>query len=259
MPKKKTSVIIPSRMASTRFPGKPLIDIMGLPMIEHVRRRACLCDSVDDVYVATCDEEIKQVTESYGGKAIMTADTHERCTDRIEEAAASLDSDIVVNVQGDEPLVLPESIVDVARPLQERDDVLCTCLIYHINNTDDLNDINMVKAVLDPEGWVLYFSRAPIPFLMGGKDRPMREQSGIMAYRKDFLHAYSRLAPTPLEIAESVDMLRILEHGHRVLGVVTEYSTKGVNIPEDVPRMVKALTEDPRQRELYERVMAWDG
>ena len=114
MPDKKTIVIIPARIASPRFPGKPLANILDLPMIEHVRRRVSLCDFVNGVYVATCDEKIKEVVESYGGKVIMTAATHERCTDRVEEAASILDSDIIVNVQGDEPLILPEAVQVVA-------------------------------------------------------------------------------------------------------------------------------------------------
>lgn len=255
MLKKKTTVIIPARMASSRFPGKPLAKILGLPMIEHVRRRVSLCDFIDDVYVATCDEEIREVVESFGGKVIMTATTHERCTDRVEEAAAALNSDIIVNVQGDEPLILPELVRDVVKPLEEREDVLCSCLIYPITNPDELNDANVVKAVLDRNNWIMYFSRSPIPHFKTNENFPLYKQSGTMAFQKDFLHQYSRLAPTPLEKAESVDMLRILEHGYRILGVVKSYTSIGVDIPGDVLRVEKIITSDELQKEYYSRII----
>ena len=257
MPEKKIVVIIPARMAASRFPGKPLKKILALPMIEHVRRRVSLCDFIADVYVATCDEEIREVVESYGGKVIMTAATHERATDRVEEAASTLDADIIVNVQGDEPLILPEAIYDVAQPLQERDDVLCTCLIYHIHNLDELNDTNVIKTVLNQNNGIMYFSRSPIPYAGINQDPPLHEQSGIMAFKKEFLHQFSQLKPTPLERTESVDMLRVLEHGYQILGVITSYVTKGVNTPEDIEKMEKALTGDEKQKMLYEKIMAF--
>jgi len=249
-------VIIPARMGSSRFPGKPLARILDLPMIEHVRRRVSLCDFIDDVYVATCDDEIREVVESYGGKVIMTASTHERATDRIEEAASGLEADIIVNAQGDEPLILPEAIQDVAAPLARRDDALCSCLIYPITNQNELQDVNIVKAVLDRNNRVMYFSRSPIPHRRTSEDYPLYKQSGIMAYQKEFLHQYSRLAPTPLEKAESVDMLRILEHGYKILGVVTPYVTAGVDIPDDIAKIEKLLAEDDRQRAFYERTLS---
>lgn len=255
MPKKRIVVIIPARMASSRFPGKPLAKILDLPVIEHVRRRASLCDFTDDVYVATCDEKIREVVESYGGKVIMTASTHERCTDRVEEAASILDADIIVNVQGDEPLILPEAVQDVARPLTQSD-ALCSCLIYPISDLNELKDVNVVKAVLDQNNWIMYFSRSPIPYFKTNEDYPLYKQSGIMAFQKEFLHQYSLLAPTLLEKAESVDMLRILEHGYKVLGVVTPYVTIGVDIPGDIAKIEKLLVEDETQRILHERILS---
>jgi len=257
VPEKRVVVIIPARMGSSRFPGKPLARILGLPMIEHVRRRVSLCDFVSGVYVATCDDEIREAVESFGGEVIMTADTHERGTDRVEEAASSLDSDIIVNVQGDEPLILPEAVQDVVRPLAERDDVLCSCLIYPITNPDELNDTNVVKTVLDQDSQVMYFSRSPIPHFRVNQGYPLHKESGIRAFRKGFLHQYSKLAQTPLERAESVDMLRVLEHGYRLLGVVTTRATCGVDIPGDIARVEKLLTEDEEQRMLYERIASW--
>ncbi len=255
MPKKKITVIIPARMGSSRFPGKPLAKILGLPMIEHVRRRASFCDSVDDVYVATCDEEIKEAVESYGGNVIMTAATHERCTDRIEEAALTLDTDIVVNVQGDEPLILPRVIQDAVQPLEESDEVLCTCVVYPITDVAELQDVNVVKVVLDQNNWIMYFSRSPIPYFKTNENYPLYKQSGAMAFRKDFLHQYSWLAPTPLEKAESVDMLRILEHGYKILGVVTPYVSIGVDIPSDITRVEKLIINDEIQKGYYSRLI----
>ncbi len=255
MPRKKVVVIIPARMGSTRFPGKPVAKILGLPMIEHVRRRVSLCDFIDDVYVATCDEEIRELVESFDGKVIMTAATHERATDRVEEAATGLDADIIVNVQGDEPLISPELVRNVVKPLEERDDVLCSCLIYPITNPDELDDVNEVKVVLNQNNWVMYFSRSPIPHFKTNENYPLYKQSGTTAFQKGFLHQYSRLAPTPLEKAESVDMLRILEHGYRILGVVNPYACTGVDIPSDILRIERIMTDDELQQKYYSRII----
>ncbi len=254
MPRKKVVVMIPARMGSSRFPGKPLAKILDLPMIEHVRRRVALCDIADEIYVATCDDEIRDVVESYGGKVIMTADTHERCTDRIEEAAVNLDSGIVVNVQGDEPLILPQAVQAVAQPLTEHEEELCSCLVYPINDLAELKNVNVVKTVLAQDNHIMYFSRSPIPHFKVYEGCLIYKQSGIMAFQKEFLHEFSRLSPTPLEKAESVDMLRILEHGYRIMGVITPYAIQGVDIPEDITRVERVLSEDETQRNLYERI-----
>ena len=252
----KTVVIIPARMAATRFPGKPLANILNLPMIEHVRRRVVLCTSVDDVYVATCDEEIKAVVQSYGGKVIMTADTHERCSDRVEEAATHLDADIVVNVQGDEPVIFPESVDDVVKPFITNNGVLCSTLVYPINDRDELTNPNIVKAAVNNKNQVMYLTRAAIPYFKASADCPLYKESGIRAFRRDFLHQYSRLSPTPLETVESIDMLRILEHGYELIAVVTPHVTLGVDIPEDIALVEKVLREDDTQRNLYERILS---
>ncbi|MBT4512429.1 MAG: 3-deoxy-manno-octulosonate cytidylyltransferase [Chloroflexi bacterium] len=255
MPTKKVTVIIPARMGSSRFPGKPLAKILDLPMIEHVRRRVTICGIADEIYVATCDDEIKEVVESYGGKVIMTAHTHERCTDRIEEAASVINADIVVNVQGDEPLLFSGAVRDVAQPLVESSDTSCSCLVYPIVDLAELGNINVVKSVLSQNNQIMYLSRSPIPHFEENENYPLYKQSGIMAFQKNFLHKYSRLAPTPLEKAESVDMLRILEHGYDILGVVTPYETQGVDVPEDIQRVERILSEDETQRNLYERIL----
>lgn len=252
---KKVIAIIPARMAATRFPGKPLAKILGLPMIEHVRRRVCLCKGINEVYVATCDEEIKEVVENYSGKVIMTSKKHERCTDRIEEAARKIKADIIVNVQGDEPIILPAAIEHLIKPFFEKKDIRAACLIYPITNLGDLKDLNTVKAVLNREHFVLYFSRSAIPNFKRGERTTFFEQSGIMAYQKDFLHKYSQLPQTPLERAESIDMLRILEHGYKIYGVVIENATIEVDIPEHINKVEKAILKNKIQKKFYKKIL----
>lgn len=252
---KRIVAIIPARMGATRFPGKPIAKILDLPMIEHVRRRINLCEILDDVYVATCDEEIKKTVEFFGGKVIMTSTSHERCTDRIEEAARSLEADIVVNVQGDEPLITPVMIEKLVEPFERKDDIQAACLIYPIVELKDLEDLNTVKAVMSLDNSIIYFSRSPIPNLKRGVKSNLFEQSGVMAYRKDFLHKYSQMPQTPLERAESVDMLRILEHGYKIYGVVTDNLTVQVDIPEHIPMVEDAIVKDADQRAYYERIL----
>ncbi len=258
MPRKKVVAFIPARMEAVRFPGKPLAKILGLPMIEHVRRRVCLSDAVDEVYVATCNAEIMDEVVRHGGKAIMTAKTHERCTDRIEEAARHVDLDIAVIVQGDEPLFAPDLISALVRPLLTDDGLSCTNVLSVIQDDGDLRNADIVKAVVDQQGFVMYFSRSPIPHLpmKVRTTPPMYRQTGLSAFTKDFLSLYACLPPTPLEIAESIDFLRILEHRHAVAGVVYDQVTVGVDRPEDVKKIEQILSEDPVQREYYEQIKA---
>jgi 3-deoxy-manno-octulosonate cytidylyltransferase (CMP-KDO synthetase) len=240
-------------MASSRYPGKPLVKILGLPMIEHVRRRALLADGVGEVIVATCDQSIFNVVTGAGGRAVMTADTHERCTERIEEAARGIDAEIVVMVQGDEPLLLPEAVRRIAAPLVQDPSIVCTNLLSPLESDDDRGNPNIVKAACAQNGDIMYFSRAPIPLFRSRVEVPVYRQTGIMAFRSDLLRRYSSLAETPLERAESVDMFRLIEHGIRIRGVVVDYRTVGVDRPEDVPGVERLLQEDPQQRELFAR------
>ena len=147
----KIVAIIPARMASTRFPGKPLADLLGLPMIEHVRRRVALSPLISDVIVATCDHEIMEAVTHYGGRVVMTASTHERCTDRIAEAALHINGDIIINVQGDEPLVRPEMFEPLIVPLINNPDLMCTNLMAEISGDDEFNSSDVVKTVLRSE------------------------------------------------------------------------------------------------------------
>jgi 3-deoxy-manno-octulosonate cytidylyltransferase (CMP-KDO synthetase) len=252
--KNRIVAMIPARMESSRFPGKPLAKILDLPMIEHVRRRVSLSSVVDDVCVATCNQEIIDVVEKNGGKAIMTANTHQRCTDRIEEAMQKTDADIVLIVQGDEPLLDPSVLEKLVQPLLDDDNILCANLLSIIHDRNDLMDADIVKAVVDRQGYVLYFSRAQIPFFRVQNNCPMLRQTGLSVFRKQFLHKFSRLSPTPMEIAESVDFLRILEHRYPIYGVVYNRVTIGVDRADDVKIVEDILRNEPLQNNVYRKI-----
>ena len=250
---KRVVAVVPARMASSRFPGKPLVPIAGLPLVEHVRRRALLATGVDEVVVATCDTSILKAVAAAGGRALMTKDTHERCTDRVAEAMESLDGDFVVIVQGDEPLLMPGAVEAVIRPLVERDDIVCANLLSPLESDNDFGNPDIVKAVCALDGRVLFLSRAPIPYFRRKERCPVYRQTGVMALTADFLRVYTTLAETPLERAESVDMLRVIEHGFAITGVPLGYSMVGVDRPEDVPVVERLLAGDPVQRDLLAR------
>jgi 3-deoxy-manno-octulosonate cytidylyltransferase (CMP-KDO synthetase) len=250
----KCIAVVPARMASTRFPGKPLVEIAGLPMIEHVRRRALLAEGVDEVVVATCDREIEKAVVEAGGKAIMTADTHERSTERVAEAMESLQGDIVVVAQGDEPLLLPSDLDLVAAPFREREGVESVTLLSPLEGEADFSNPNIVKAVCDLNGYIMLYSRAPIPYFQKeGKGQVYRE-TGIRAFQADFLQTYVKLPETPFERIEAVDMMRLREHGHQVVGIVTDGVTLGVDHLEEVARIERELEQDPLQRELHTKI-----
>jgi len=239
-------------MASTRFPGKPLAKILGIPMVGHVFLRSKMSETLDDVYVATCDSAIAEYVKSIGGKAVMTSASHERCTDRIAEAVEKIEAmtgsrvEIVVNIQGDEPMVFPEMIDESVAPMLVDDSVVATNLMAPVRTRREWHDPNEVKVVVDREDYALYFSREPIPSeKKGGVQVPMLKQVCIIAFRRDFLFVFNRLEPTPLEKAESVDMLRAMEHGYRVKMVPTTSVTYSVDTPEDL-RSVQERMEDDR-------------
>lgn len=246
--------IVPARMGSSRFPGKPLVPLLGIPMVEHVRRRAALAEAgMDEVIVATCDESIHQAVVGAGGRAVMTAATHERCTERIAEAATMVDADVVVMVQGDEPLLLPDAVRQVAAPLLADETIECTNLLSPLESDADRQNPDVVKAACDIHGDILYFSRAAIPLFRSQIEVPVYRQTGIMAFRIGLLARYVQLPETPLERAESVDMFRLIEHGIRIRGVRVDYRTVGVDRPEDVPGVETLLERDAVQRALLDR------
>jgi 3-deoxy-manno-octulosonate cytidylyltransferase (CMP-KDO synthetase) len=243
--------VIPARMGSSRFPGKPLAPLLGRTMVEHVFRRASLCETLAAVYVATCDEEIRSAVGAFGGAALMTSAAHERASDRVAEAAESFDADIVLMVQGDEPMITPAMLDAAVAPLLEDPSVGCVNLIRRIENLEDYLDRNTIKVVADARGDALYFSRSPIPDLGPSHDfttdrrTPVFKQVCVIPFRRDFLREFARLRPTPLERAESVDMLRAVEHGLRVRLVETTAETHAVDTPEDLRLVESLLKDDP--------------
>lgn len=247
--------IIPARMASSRFPGKPMKVICGVPMVGHVYHRSRMSDILDEVYVATCDGEIQAYVESIGGRAVMTKDSHERCGDRVAEALVKIEAqeqtriDIVVLIQGDEPLVRPEMIKDAVGPLLESEAIVISNLMGDIETREEWQDPNEVKVVVDRENFALYFSREPIPSnKKWGGTIPMRKQICIIPHRRDFLLKFSELEATPLEQIESIDMMRVLEHGFKVKMVPTRHRVCSVDTPSDLARVEQIMKRDPLLR-----------
>ncbi len=253
--KLKIVAIIPARMAATRFPGKPMAKILDLTMIEHVRRRVVQSNLFNEVYVATCDQVIISEVEKYGGKAIMTKDTHERCTDRIEEAAKKIDADVIVNIQGDEPVVMAESLKKLILPFLEDDTVQTTNIVNKLTTLEDLLNQNIVKAVLSKTNKILYMSRSMIPGKEFQNDFNYYKQTGLMAFRKNFLHEYSALAPTPLEIKESCDMLRVLENDISIQAILCNHKSIGVDTPDQVSQVEEFIMNNPEQRAVYRSLL----
>jgi 3-deoxy-manno-octulosonate cytidylyltransferase (CMP-KDO synthetase) len=214
-------------------------------MIEHVFRRAAMCDVLDAVYVATCDEEIRRVAEGFGAPVLMTSSTHERASDRVAEAAASLGADIVVMIQGDEPMITPGMIASAVGPMIEDDTVRLVNLTRRIGAWEEYADRNTIKVVMDLNWNALYFSRAPIPTLdSAGVERGEAfKQVCVIPFRHEFLREFTRLPQTPLERAESIDMLRAVENGARVRMAPTEVDTHAVDTAEDL-RLVESLMKD---------------
>jgi 3-deoxy-manno-octulosonate cytidylyltransferase (CMP-KDO synthetase) len=242
--------IIPARMASTRFPGKPLAPLLGRPMVEHVFRRAAMCAELDAVYVATCDEEIRAAVAGFGGLALMTSAAHERASDRVAEAAEQVEADIVVMIQGDEPMITPDMIRAAVSPMLRDPSIACVNLARRIVRPEDYTDRNTIKVVMNVEGNALYFSRAPIPNADFGSDErpPVFKQVCVIPFRREALREFARLPPTPLERAESIDMLRLIEHGGRVRLVETEAETHAVDTAEDLRAVEALMRDDPLVR-----------
>jgi 3-deoxy-manno-octulosonate cytidylyltransferase (CMP-KDO synthetase) len=239
--------LIPARLGSSRFPGKPMAELLGKPMIGHVYERVARSPLVTVTAVATCDREIFDYVESIGGVAVMTSETHERASDRCAEALEQLEAangtryDIVVMVQGDEPLIHPDMIGEAVQPMFEDPGVQVVNLMAPIEDAEEFEDRNCIKVVCDLSLNAIYFSREPIPTRVRGKSIPMGKQVCVIPFRRDFLLEYTRMAPTPLEVAESVDMLRILEHGLKVRMAPTRHRTQSVDTPEDLIKVERLM------------------
>lgn len=228
-------------------------------MIEHVYARTLLCDVIEAVYVATCDEEIRAAVEGFGGRVIMTSASHERASDRVAEAIETLQAEIVVMVQGDEPMVTPEMIHAAVAPMLSDERILCVNLIGRVSSVAEFEDPNTIKVVRDRQGFALYFSREPIPTRACEpfEQLPVFKQICVIPFRRHFLEAYGALAPTPLERAESIDMLRILEHGYRVKVVETSVETHAVDTPSDLQHVDELMQRDPLAAQYLRTALEW--
>ena len=243
--------IIPARMGSSRFPGKPMALIHGIPKIGHCYLRTRICSKLMETYVATCDKEIYDYIESIGGKAVMTSDTHERATDRTAEAMLKVEEDtgvkidVVVMVQGDEPMVTPEMITESLAPFSSDETVNVANLMAYMGTVKEFEDPNEVKVVIDKNSDAIYFSREPIPSRKKGvKNVPMLKQVCIIPFKRDYLLKFNEMPETELERIESVDMMRIIENGDKVHMVMTKMSSLSVDTEEDRKNVEEKMDGD---------------
>ncbi len=234
--------IIPARYQSSRLPGKPLADICGRPMIEHVYRRAAAARSIAAVIVATDDERIHRAVRAFGGDSRMTSSSHPSGTDRIAEVAAGLTCTVVVNVQGDEPLIEPAMIDEAVAPFSADPSLMMSTLRRRIDDDADRENPNVTKVVVDRDDFALYFSRAPVPFIrVNCPPAPAWRHIGLYVYRRECLLRLAALPPTEMERSEALEQLRALEYGIRIKAVETEFDSIGVDTPEDLARARGAL------------------
>ncbi len=254
MNEKKQNVIaiIPARYGSTRFPGKSLALINGRPMIQWVHECAKRAKLVDRIIIATDDERIAGAVSAFGGEALMTSVDHSTGTDRIAEVAQKLTCDLIINIQGDEPLIHPDLIDEAITPLLRDASIPMGTVCNTLRDRDEAFDPNVVKVVFDGQGFALYFSRAPIPwdreawkipdaFKHGAVATPLHKHIGLYVYRRDFLLSFASMSPTKLETIEKLEQLRALENGHKIKVVVSSHESFGVDIPEDLSKILKRL------------------
>jgi 3-deoxy-manno-octulosonate cytidylyltransferase (CMP-KDO synthetase) len=259
------TAVIPARYGSTRFEGKPLADILGKPMIRHVYERVSRSRLVRDVIVATDDRRIFEAVSRFGGKAVMTDAHHPSGTDRVAEVAGKLNSEIIVNVQGDEPLIKPSFIDKAVRPLLDDRSLVMSTLMTKLKTADDWRNPNIVKVVTDRKGMALYFSRSPVPFprdlnVAGSvPDLPANRNGspgifcrhiGVYVYRREFLLKLSGMQPSPLEKTEKLEQLRVLENGFRIKVVPVDEEPLCVDTPEDLRKVLAFLSSSRKPSKL---------
>lgn len=234
-------IVIPARMGSTRFPGKPLCDLLGKPMVQWVHEAALKAEVADRVLIATPDVEIMEAASSFGAEAILTSNDHQTGTDRIAEVAEHVDADVYVNVQGDEPLIRPESIRACAQPLLG-DGGIDMGSVYSECTEQELDDPAVVKVVVDIAGFALYFSRYPIPFPRNPRVEPVKKHVGLYAYRRSALSGFATWPMSTLERAESLEQLRFMENGVRIFMAPAAGTELAVDTPEQAEQVRKILT-----------------
>ena len=237
-------VVIPARYGSTRLPGKPLASLGGKPMIQHVYERAAKAKGVREVVVATDDARIVEAVKGFKGVAAMTSPTARSGTERAAEVARGRRDQVIINVQGDEPLIEPDMIEQLADYLSRHGAIPMASLMKALDSDAEGNNPNVVKAVVDHDGFALYFSRAPIPFVRQAERKPLPrfyKHLGIYGYQRHFLLQFPSLEPTRLEELEQLEQLRVLEHGHRIKLLETLHDTIGVDTPEDLRKAEERL------------------
>jgi len=241
--------IIPARYGSTRFKGKPLVTLLGKPLIQWVYEATKRCSIIDDVIVATDSEDIKSTVESFGGRACLTSCSHKTGTDRIAEVARDLRCNLVVNVQGDEPLIEPAAIEEAVSVFSQKKQFPVSTLKTDIMTQEEFLDPNIVKVVTNKDNFALYFSRSALPFWRERDNKGSvfgYKHIGLYVYERDFLLKISQLPPTPLELAERLEQLRILEYGYLIKVVYTKYQSFGVDTPEDLTKAESMLSQRMR-------------
>jgi 3-deoxy-manno-octulosonate cytidylyltransferase (CMP-KDO synthetase) len=239
-------VVIPARYGSTRFPGKPLALIGRKPMIQHVYEGAAKAAGIDEVVVATDDQRIISAVEQFGGRAVMTSASARSGTERVAEVARTHQAAVIINVQGDEPLIQPDMLAQLAEFLSRHPAVPMASLMTKLMRAEELTNPNVVKVVTDRDGFAIYFSRSPIPFERangptGQRANRFYKHLGIYGYQRRFLLQFPHLEQTPLEQAEQLEQLRALEHGYRIKLLETAHDTIGVDTPEDLKRVEQLL------------------
>lgn len=243
--------IIPARFESSRFPGKVLADLLGKPLIQYVYEEALKSNSLEDLLIATDDERILKAVENFGARAVMTAKEHKSGTDRLTEVINPIDTQIVVNIQADEPLIQSSMIDELVNCLLEDPNIPMTSLIHKIEDLQDLMDPNIVKVVKDKNNFALYFSRSPIPHLQSSLPVPQSlkfyKHLGLYAYTKDFLFTFTNLPLGKLEQAEGLEQLRALECGFRIKLIETGFNTIGVDTPEDLEKVKQVISQKREQ------------
>lgn len=240
--------VIPVRYASTRFPGKALVDIGGKPMVRHVYERCASCKRLDRLYVATDDRRIYEAAREFTTDVLMTSETHASGTDRVAEVAEKVDGDVFINVQGDEPLIEPAAVEALIPPFEEDPGVNMTTLARPSGDPTEVSNPNTCKIVIDEAGDALYFSRAPVPYYQGSpQERKHLLHVGIYAFRRDFLLTFAGLKRTPLEVAEGLEMLRALEHGCKIRVVVGPFVSLGVDTVDDLGRVCRLIEKNSKK------------
>ncbi|MFN4033223.1 MAG: 3-deoxy-manno-octulosonate cytidylyltransferase [Fimbriimonadales bacterium] len=235
--------VIPARLAATRLPNKPLLDIAGKPMVQHVWERARQAQTLHELYIATPDPEILDAAHAFGAQAMLTSHAHRSGTDRMAEVARNTDGAIYVNIQGDEPLLDPDAIDRAVQPLLEDAQVMMSSLYCHAQ-PEDYEQPSVVKVVVDLNGDALYFSRSRIPYPRAMTNLPVRRHIGLYVFRKTLLLQYAQWAPTPLETTEGLEQLRVLEHGYKIRMVYFEHPSIAVDTETDLQRVRAILASD---------------